>query len=511
MNRRAKVELFEQIRREHEFGGASVRAIARKFQVHRRLVRQALASALPPERTYSPRACPRLDPVKPFIDGILQADQKAPRKQRHTAQRIYRRICQEQPQYPVGRSRVGEYVRQRKQELGLLARETFVPQSYGWGVEGQVDWYEACVDLSGERTKLYIFCLRSMASGAAFHCAYPRATQQAFLEAHERAFAYWGGVFQRLRYDNLTAAVKKIVRGQRREETTRFIAFRSHWRFEASFCTPGQGHEKGGVEGEAGYFRRNYLVPVPSVKDLAEVNALLLAACRHEEQRVLAGRSQSVGEAMTIERDHLLPMATEGFDLVDVSFPTVDASGCVRVKTNSYSVPLSPGWRVQAKTYASSVEIWYQGQRIACHERCYSRKQQVLDLEHYLDVLERKPGAFAGSKPLEQWRQQGRWPASYDAFWHKLMQRYGRQNGTREMVELLQFGKRHGYDQLQKAVETALDLGCSDAGAVRYLLGAEGQQRPQPEPVEIGTLARYERPLPRLNHYDELLQTRATV
>jgi hypothetical protein len=343
-----------------------------------------------------------------------------------------------------------------------------------------------------------------------FHCAYPRATQQAFLEVHERAFAYFGGVFRRLRYDNLGSAVKKILRGQQREETIRFIAFRSHWRFEASFCTPGQGHEKGGVEGEAGYFRRNYLVPVPSVKDLAEVNTLLESACRDEERRFIVGRSQSVGEAMTIEREHLLPMATEGFELADTSFPTVDARGWVRIKTNSYSVPLSPGWRVQAKTYATSVEIWHQGQRIAYHERCYLRKQQVLDLEHYLDVLERKPGALSGSKPLEQWRQQGRWPASYDALWQRLMQRYGRQNGTREMVELLQLGKQHGYHQLQKAVEAALELGCSDVGAVRYLLGAEGRQRPQPEPVDVGALARYERPLPQLNHYDELLQARSS-
>ena len=143
-----------------------------------------------------------------------------------------------------------------------------MPQSYDWGVEAQVDWYEAYADLDGERVKLQVFEMRSMASGAAYHRAYLRATQQAFLEAHELAFHYFGGVFRRLRYDNLTSAVKKILRGYERELTARFIAFRSHWQYQADFCTPGEGHEKGGVEGEGGYFRRNHWVPVPAARTL---------------------------------------------------------------------------------------------------------------------------------------------------------------------------------------------------------------------------------------------------
>jgi hypothetical protein len=172
--------------------------------------------------------------------------------------------------------------------LGLIRRETFVPQSYAWGSESQVDWYEAYADLGGERQKLQVFSLRSMASGGAFHRAYLRATQQAFLEAHELAFRYFGGVFHRQRYDNLTSAVKKILRGYQREETARFIAFRSHWGFAAEFCTPAAAHEKGGVEGEAGYFRRNHWVPVPQARDLEELNEQLLGACQ-QDQRICAG------------------------------------------------------------------------------------------------------------------------------------------------------------------------------------------------------------------------------
>ena len=199
--------------------------------------------------------------------------------------------------------------------------------------------------------------MRSMASGAAFHCAYSHATQQAFLEAHELAFAFFGGVFRRLRYDNLTSAVKKILRGYRREETARFIALRSHWRFDSEFCTPAEGHEKGGVEGEAGYFRRNHLVPVPQARDLAELNRQLLQGCHDDEQHWIAGRDQSIGAALLVEREHLLPLVEEGLDLAQTSFPEVNGMGCVKVMTNAYSVPLKAGTQVQAKVYASNVEL----------------------------------------------------------------------------------------------------------------------------------------------------------
>ncbi|MDQ2777304.1 MAG: IS21 family transposase [Acidobacteriota bacterium] len=268
MDWRAKVELFEQIRREYEFGIGTIVGVAAKLGVHRRMVREAIGSALPKPRKKPERPRWKLKEAVEFIDAILEADRKAPRKQRHTAHRIWTRIGSELPQCKIAERTVREYVHERKIALGLMVSQTCVPQSYAWGVEAQVDWYEAYADLSGERTKLQVFAMRSMASGAAFHCAYLHATQQAFLEAHELAFAYFGGVFRKLRYDNLTSAVKKILRGHRREETACFVAFRSHWRFEAEFCTPAEPHEKGGIEGEAGYFRRNHWVPVPQAKDL---------------------------------------------------------------------------------------------------------------------------------------------------------------------------------------------------------------------------------------------------
>jgi len=228
--------------------------------------------------------------------------------------------------------------------------------------------------VGGDRQKLQVFWMRSMASGGAFHRAYPRATQQTFLEAHELAFRYLGGVFHRLCYDNLTSAVKKFLRGHRREETARFIAFRSHWEFAAEFCTPAAEHEKGGVEGEVGYFRRNHWVPVPQGRDLEELNEQLLAACQQDQRRTINGREASIGTAIRAEREHLLPLPSEGFDLAEVGFPTVDGSGCVRVRTNLYSVPVRAGTAVEAKVYSAQVELWHEGQCVARHERCYSRQ-----------------------------------------------------------------------------------------------------------------------------------------
>jgi hypothetical protein len=405
----------------------------------------------------------------------------------------------------VAESTVRRYVGRRKQEIGLAKREIFVPQSYAWGREAQVDWYEATAEIGGERVVLQVFSLRSMASGGAFHRAYLHATQQAFLEAHELAFRYWGGVFHQLRYDNLGLAVKKILRGYQREETERFLAFRSHWGFQGQFCNPGAAQEKGGVEGEVGYFRRNHWVPVPQAKDLGELNEQRLAACQQDEQRVLAGRSESVGAAMRVEQSHLLPLPGEGFDLVEVSFPLVDSAGCVRLRTNFYSVPAKAGSRVQAKLYSSYVEAWLEGRCVARHERSYGRQQQVLDLEHYLEVLEKKPGAMAGSKPLAQWREMGRWPASYDRFWEELRQRHGLGEGTRQMISLLKLGRAHGWKELQASVEKAAGSNCWDVAAVKYLLATGEGDRPHPEAVELGWLERYERPLPVMNEYDQLL------
>ena len=500
------MELFEVLRRGHA-AGETIQGLANKHGVHRRTVRQAIASAIPPARKKSNRVSPKLSLVKEFIDQILESDREAPWKQRHTAHRIWMRLSSEHSEHQISESQVRRYVRQRKRELGLLGSEVFVPQSYQWGQQAQVDWYEATVKIGSEVRNLYLFAMRSMASGDAFHRAYTNATQQALLEAHEKAFEYFGGVFRTIRYDNMASLVKKILRGYQRIETDRMIAFRSHWGFQSEYCNPARGNEKGGVEGELGWFRRNFLVPVPEAASLEAFNEQLRAVCVDNRNRTISGRSMSVGQASEQERPFLLPLADEGFPLCEVLYPlVVDGRGRVRVKANWYSAPLPPGFRVTAAVEAAEVRILHDNKVVARHPRCYGRGYELLNLEHYLDVLERKPGAMAGSTPLEQWRKAGRWPDCLDEIWRRLEQRHGKSVGTREMIGLVREGTVRGWPRLIAAVEEALRLGVSDGAAVLHILNVPDAEERRRHAIALAEeLKQFERPMPSMDNYDLLL------
>ena len=248
----SRVELFEQIRRDREREGLSIRALAERHRVHRRAVRQALAAALPPPRRRPEgRPAPKLGPYRPLIDSWLTADREAPRKQRHTSKRIWQRLRAEY-RAEVAETTVRDYVRRRRRELGEPV-DAFVPQLHLPGVEAEVDWGEAVVEVGGQRLTVGLFVMRACYSGAAFVIAFERQSQQAFLEAHVEAFRFFGGVFELVRYDNLRSAVKQVLRGRRRVETDRFVALRSHYLYESTFTLTGQrGRAREGRRRERG-------------------------------------------------------------------------------------------------------------------------------------------------------------------------------------------------------------------------------------------------------------------
>jgi len=301
--------------------------------------------------------------------------------------------------------------------------------------------------------------------------------------------------------------VKKILRGYQRVETARMIAFRSHWGYQSAYCNPAKGNEKGGVEGELGWFRRNCLTPVPEAANLEALNEQLLERCMANRKRTLAGRSAPIADASRQERAFLLPLAEDGFPLEEVLYPLiVDGQGRVKVKANWYSAPLPPGARVRAVVWASRIDIKYDHQCAAHHERCYGRGHQILNLEHYLDVLEKKPGAMANSTPLQQWRQAGRWPACLDRIWDRLEQRLGKSHGTREMITLVRTGSVSGWERLIAAVEEALRIGVTDAAAVLHIMRMPDPDERRRYAIALAEeLAQFERPMPEMDEYDLLL------
>jgi transposase len=505
------VEQFEQIRRDRDREGLSIRALAVRHGVHRRAVRQALASAVPPaKRAPVGRSAPKLGAYRAVIDGWLLADRDAPRKQRHTARRIWQRLVDEHGA-DVAETTVRQFVRARKRELGWPVGEVFIPQVHAPGMEGEVDWGEAEVVLAGVATIVHLFVMRASFSGAAFCQASLVETQQAFLELHVQAFEWFGGVFATLRFDNLKSAVKKVLKGRRRVESDRFVALRSHYLFASQFTTPGLegAHEKGGVENEVGRCRRSHLVPVPEVADLAELNALLLAGCERDLDRRIDGRVVIVRDAWAAERGLLLELPAEPFDACETAAPRVDAKSLVTIRQNRYSVPVAlAGLKVSARVGAREITINHGGCEVARHERLHGKYGTSAQLDHYLELLARKPGGFEHSLALVQERDRGKWPDCFDELWRSLTGRYGRSDAARQMVDVVLLCREHGPGRVALAVRGALTAGAIDGRAVAVLARrADSAPAIQVPPLTglQARLAAHERPAPDdLADYDQL-------
>jgi len=502
----SRVEQFEQIRRDHAREELSIRELAKRHGVHRRGVRQALESAIPPpKRAPEVRPAPKLGPYRQVIDEILVADREAPRKQRHTARRIWQRLVEEHGA-GVSERQVCRYVHDKRRELGDVG-EVFVPLISDAGVEAEVDWGEATVLLRGEPVVVHLFEMRACFSGAAFVIAFQDETQQAFLEGHVRALEWHAGVFDVLRYDNLKSAVVRVLKGRRRIESDRFVGLRSHYRFESAFCLPGQqgAHEKGGVEGEVGRFRRRHLVPVPEVSSIEELNELLEDACWKDLDRTITGQTETVGDRRGRERLLLGTLPKEPYPTWEEASPRVDAKALATVRTNRYSVPARlAGRKIRARVGASEISFWHDGKQVALHERLSGKHQISAQLDHYLDLLTRKPGALARSLALRQERDRGDWPACFDELWTAIQDRSGRQEAARQMVSVLLLCRAHDPEVVELAVKGALAAGAHDGRAVKLLV--DRTARPQPPALEIDArLAGIGQPPPDdLGEYDQL-------
>ncbi len=508
MAKRSKVRVYEQIRRARaRDAGVSIRELARRFGVHRRDVRAALASAVPPPREVPVRPAPKMDMWKPIVDCWLAVDRDAPRKQRHTARRVWQRLVVEHDAQ-IGESTVRRYVAQARARQELPLVEVKVPQTHPLGAEAEVDFGTISVYLAGLLCEVSLFVMRLSASGRGFCRAYLNEAQEVFLDGHVRAFAHFGGVPGRVRYDNLKAAVVKVLRGRDRRESERFIALRSHYGFDSFFCIPGieGAHEKGGVEGEIGRFRRRHLVPIPRVDSMTELNELLAAAMLVDDGRFITHRRLSIGAHFALEAPALESLPAEPFDVRVIANHRVDTKARVCVRQCHYSVPARyAGRRLDVRSGAELVEVLDGAMIVAAHRR--GRKgDEVLVLDHYLEVLIRKPGAMLTATPLARARASGAFSEAHEQFWNTARRSLGDRDGTKALIELLLAQRTIPTDAISVAITTMLAAGVVDPAVV--IVEARRQAQAMVAPViPIGqTLAMFDRAAPTLDRYDDLLE-----
>ena len=458
----------EIIRREYFLNRKSMREIARELHHGRAVIRKAIYDpGIPAYKRNVPAPKRAIGALVTVMQQWLQEDKQRPTKQRHTAKRIYERLREEYGYHGSDRT-----VRREVRRLKATVPDSHVPQTYEAGEGGTFDFGEAFVILSGQETKVHLGCLRLDYSSHYFVCALPTERQEAFFECHLRGFAYLGGAPGRIRYDNLKAAVYKIMTGKRRQEQAAWTAFRSHFLFESEYVTPGRGQEKGGVENLVGYVRRNFLVPLPAFQDYDELNAYLWGCCEQDARR-RRRFGRLVRELWQEEQAKLRPLPPRLPEACTTVTARVNRRQQVRLAGNWYSVPADyVGRQITMHAYVFRVAIACQDNIIATHARSYGREEEVLEPHHYLPVLLRKPGAFARATPMLKWPL----PPVYETYHRRLRERLEGGAGTREYIRILMLLKDYALQEVTAAVEQAAGLGLYGYEAVRTFL--RGELRP---------------------------------
>lgn len=472
-----KVDQYSYIRTAHRVYGKKIKQISRETGHSKNTIKKVLRNEYSGYKPRVKQSYPMLGPYLKFIDKWLTDDKNQPKKQRHTAVRIFNRLKQEH-NFQGAETTVRRYVREARLRLGVGSRQVFIPSDPEAGIEAEVDWGRCHAILGGEKTLLKLFCMRSKYSGKHFVRCYPCERQQALFDGHIRGFSFFGGVFPVLIYDNLTTAVQKVFRGKKRNFQESYEKFRGYYNFTCRFCNPGQGHEKGGVEGLVGYARRNYMVPVPEAETLEVLNERLLKECLSYGDHRLAGRELTVNELYEGEKAHLIPLPDMEFSNLEISCGKVDKYSTVIIDKNRYSVPTVYAYlKVKVVLYVNRVEIFYGSKKIASHKRLYNNNKWCLKPEHYLALIQQRPQAFNSSRPIRQWRRS--WPFCLERLLRRFSQKQGQTKGIKDFISVLMLYEKHGAGDIESAVEKALSANAGSSQAVKHIL-IESQDRSLP-------------------------------
>jgi transposase len=478
------VDDYEQIRKAYHIEGISIREISRRYQHSRRLVRKALEHPIPEKyHLGQPKKAKVLGQFRQRILDLLEESEKIPRKQRYTAHKIYE-IVQEEG-YTGCEGNIHNFICRTKKKLEV--GKAYLPLEFDAGKDAQVDWGEAVVIMAGVEVKVQFFAMRLNYSRVRFVKAYPFQKQEAFLDGHEAGFHFIGGIPHRISYDNLKTAVFRILEGHNRQEQEAFKAFRSYYLFDSHYCTPAQGHEKGGVESDVGYAQRNFFSPLPKVNDYTELNQFLLERCKRDVDRHIRGKEAPVSELWEVDKVHLLPFPKQDYPACETRPVKANAYSQVVFETNRYSVPHTfSGKQLVLRAYPFKIEVLSLENVIATHQRCFGREQDIFDPLHYLSLLEQRPGAFEYALPLRQWRKK--WPASYEKLLRELQKSKPEGQGTREFIAILKLHQTYSADLVEQAVKAAVNTGMPSQDGVMYQLQRLSSLPQSTEPIDLSKL-----------------------
>lgn len=449
----------EYIRKKHLIEGWSIRKISHSLGIARQTVRKALENSdIPQYNLVKTKPSPVLDPYKEIISNWLEEDKLAPRKQVHTARRIYDRLVEEYG-FTGGESTVRRFVSLLKQSHV----EMFVPLAAGWGEQAQVDWGRAKAYIAGKFTEVSLFCLRMKASLVPFVWAAPTEKLEAFLEGHKRAFEWLGGVPESLVYDNPKTAVTKILKGPFREEHKAFSSLKAHYLFDSDFCNPASGNEKGTVENLVKYVRRNALVPVPRVNSIDELNQILMLWCEKQRRH----RQKDWDQESTGLRE--LPSVSYKCSTTKI----VSSSRLLlfQFDRNYYSVPANYGNRnLRIEANVDKIEVYDSAKLVATHERSYSRGEKVMELDHYLPILKDKPRAAKNALVVRKL------PEIYQELRRTLCNK--NPEGYREFAKILLLNMEYNFEDVLLAVEQGLNTGTPTFEAILLKLISKNIRQP---------------------------------
>jgi transposase len=476
------VKEWEQMRRAFYIEEKSINEIAQETGRAWRTVKKMVESDEPPRyEQKKKRQAHKLGPYQEEIKKLLTQNKTLPRKQQWTAPLICQEI--EKAGYSGVESTVRHYVAQiRKEEKNRKRQQTgvYLPLEFDPGTDAQVDWGEGEIILNGEQITVQLFLMKLSYSRRTFMMAFPSQKQESFFLGHVQAFTFFGGVPQRISYDNLKTAVQKVLRGKQRVEQETFYHFRGLYLFDSHFCTPGAGNEKGLVEHSVGYYRRRFLVPLPEVKSFAELNAYLYQCCLADDSRQVSGQTAPIGEMWQTEKEQLRPLPAHPYACCRTVNVRLNRYSQIQVDTNLYSVPTDKGEpSMVVKLYPFQVEIYALGgsDPVAVHERCYKKGQEIINPLHYLPLIRQRPGALYHAKPVRQWREQ--WPAVYEHLLAQLQQKWPDGRGVREFVQILYLHRDHTAESMAAAIEAVLTHNCAHLDGVQLWL----RQLQQPDPV----------------------------